>query len=159
SVGIAFAIPARTASEVIAQLKSGPVKRGWLGVRIQNVDEDTAASLGLGEAKGALVADVTTPSPAAEAGIKSGDTILTVNGAKIADSRDLARQIASFAPGTTVDVRIVRAQKEQNIQVKLGLLPSNQVIARQTPPGRPSQTELGQLGLTVQPATGESKEG
>src|SRR5262245_48353617 len=92
SVGIAFAIPARTASEVIAQLKSGPVKRGWLGVRIQNVDEDTAASLGLGEAKGALVADVTTPSPAAEAGIKSGDTILTVNGAKIADSRDLARQ-------------------------------------------------------------------
>jgi serine protease Do len=161
NVGIAFAIPARTASEVVNQLKSGgPVKRGWLGVRIQNVDEDTAASLGLNEAKGALVADVTTPSPAAEAGIKSGDTILSVNGVKIADSRDLARQIAAFAPGTKVDLNVLRAQKEVNIPVKLGLLPTAQEIARQSPGGRPSQpTELGQLGLTVTPATGPDAEG
>jgi serine protease Do len=161
SVGIAFAIPARTANEVVTQLKSGgSVKRGWLGVRIQNVDEDTAASLGLGEAKGALVAEVTNNSPASEAGIKSGDTILSVNGIKIADSRDLARQIAGFAPGTKVDVRILRAQKEQTVQVKLGLLPSTQEIARQGPSGRPSQpTELGQLGLTVAPATGANREG
>jgi serine protease Do len=161
SVGIAFAIPARTASEVVTQLKTGqPVKRGWLGVRIQNVDEDTAASLGLGEAKGALVAEVTSPSPAAEAGIKSGDTILTVNGVNVADSRDLARQIAAFAPGTTVDLKILRTQKEQTVPVKLGLLPSAQEIARQGPPGRPAQpTELGQLGLAVQPATGPGQEG
>jgi serine protease Do len=162
SVGIAFAIPARTANEVITQLKTGsPVKRGWLGVRIQNVDEDTAASLGLNEAKGALVADVTAPSPAAEAGIKSGDTILSVNGVKIADSRDLARQIAAFSPGTKVDVRILRAQKEQTIAVKLGLLPATQEVAKQGPGGgQPSQpTELGQLGLTVTPATGPDAEG
>jgi len=161
NVGIAFAIPARTASEVVNQLKSGgPVKRGWLGVRIQNVDEDTAASLGLNEAKGALVADVTTPSPAAEAGVKSGDTILSVNGVKIADSRDLARQIAAFAPGTKVDLNVLRAQKEMSIPVKLGLLPTAQEIARQSPGGRPSQpTELGQLGLTVAPATGPDAEG
>jgi serine protease Do len=161
SVGIAFAIPARTASEVITQLKTGaPVKRGWLGVRIQNVDEDTAASLGLNEAKGALVADVTTPSPAAEAGVKSGDTILSVNGVKISDSRDLARQIAAFAPGTKVDLRVLRAQKEMSVAVKLGLLPSPQEIAKQGPGGRPSQpTELGQLGLTVAPATGTDAEG
>jgi len=161
SVGIAFAIPARTASEVITQLKSGgSVKRGWLGVRIQNVDEDTAASLGLGEAKGALVAEVTNASPASEAGIKTGDTILSVNGVKIADSRDLARQIAGFAPGTKVDVRILRAQKEQTVQVKLGLLPSTQEIARPGPSGRPSRpTELGQLGLSVAPATGANREG
>jgi serine protease Do len=160
SVGIAFAIPARTAGDVIAQLKTGtPVKRGWLGVKIQNVDEDTAASLGLGEAKGALVADVQVPSPAAEAGIKSGDTILTVNGVRIADSRDLARQIAGFAPGTAVDVKVLRAQKEQTVQVKLGLLPPADELAKQMP-SRPSQpTELGQLGLTVQPATGQNKEG
>jgi serine protease Do len=160
SVGIAFAIPARTASEIVTQLKTGtPVKRGWLGVRIQNVDEDTAASLGLNEAKGALVADVTSPSPAAEAGVKSGDTILSVNGVRVADSRDLARQIAAFAPGTKVDLRVLRAQKEQTIPVKLGLLPSNQELARQAP-GRPSQsTELGQLGLTVAPATGPDAEG
>ncbi len=160
SVGIAFAIPATTASEVVNQLKSGgAVKRGWLGVRIQNVDEDTAASLGLGEAKGALVADVTTPSPAAEAGIKIRDTILSVNGVRIADSRDLARQIAGFAPGTTVEVRVLRGQKEQTIPVKLGLLPSTQEMAKQAP-SRPSQpTELGQLGLTVAPATGPDREG
>ncbi|HEY7549984.1 MAG TPA: trypsin-like peptidase domain-containing protein, partial [Hyphomicrobiaceae bacterium] len=161
SVGIAFAIPARTASEVVTQLKTGqPVKRGWLGVRIQNVDDDTAASLGLHEAKGALVAEVTSPSPAAEAGIKSGDTILTVNGVNVADSRDLARQIAGFAPGTTVDLKILRTQKEQTVPVKLGLLPSAQEIARQGPSGRPAQpTELGQLGLAVQPATGPGQQG
>jgi serine protease Do len=161
SVGIAFAIPARTASEVITQLKTGsPVKRGWLGVRIQNVDEDTAASLGLSEAKGALVADVTSPSPAAEAGVKSGDTILSVNGAKIADSRDLARQIAAFSPGTKVDLRLLRGQKEQNIAVTLGLLPTTQEVAKQGPGTQPSQpTELGQLGLTVAPATGPDAEG
>jgi serine protease Do len=161
SVGIAFAIPARTASEVVQQLKSGgAVKRGWLGVRIQNVDEDTAASLGLKEAKGALVAEVNGGSPAADAGIKSGDTVLSVNGAKVADSRDLARQIAAFAPGTTIELRVLRAQKEQTMPVKLGLLPSNQEIAKQGPAGRPSQpTELGQLGLTVAPATGPGQEG
>jgi serine protease Do len=161
NVGIAFAIPARTANEVVTQLKSGgAVKRGWLGVRIQNVDEDTAASLGLNEAKGALVADVTTPSPAAEAGIKSGDTILSVNGVKVADSRDLARQIAAFNPGTKVDLNVLRAQKEVSIPVKLGLLPSTQEIARQSSSGRSAQpTELGQLGLTVAPATGPDAEG
>ena len=162
SVGIAFAIPARTASEVVEQLKSsGSVKRGWLGVRIQNVDEDTAASLGLKEAKGALVAEVTVSSPAAEAGIKTGDTILSVNGAKIADSRDLARQIAGIAPGSKVDVRILRAQKEQTIAVKLGLLPSTQDLSKQQgPPGRQNQpTELSQLGFSVAPPTGQNREG
>jgi serine protease Do len=161
SVGIAFAIPSKTASEVVTQLKeTGSVKRGWLGVRIQNVDEDTAASLGLGEAKGALVAEVTVPGPAAEAGIKMGDTILSVNGAKIADSRDLARQVAGFAPGSKIDVRILRAQKEQTIGVKLGLMPSSQEVARQFPSTRPTQpTELQQLGLTVGPPTGPNREG
>jgi serine protease Do len=162
SVGIAFAIPARTASEVIKQLKeTGSVKRGWLGVRIQNVDEDTAASLGLKEAKGALVAEVTNGSPAADAGIKTGDTILSVNGNRISDSRDLARQIAAFEPGTKIDVRILRTQKEQTIQVKLGLMPSNQDIAKQGPPsGRGAQpSELQQLGLTVAPPTGQNRDG
>ena len=162
SVGIAFAIPARTANDVIKQLKeSGSVKRGWLGVRIQNVDEDTAASLGLKEAKGALVAEVTNGSPAADAGIKTGDTILSVNGNKISDSRDLARQIASFEPGSKIDVRILRTQKEQTIQVKLGLMPSTQDITKQGPsPGRGTQpTELQQLGLTVAPPTGQNRDG
>ena len=99
NVGIAFAIPAKTAAEVVTQLKSGgSVNRGWLGVKIQNVDEDTAASLGLNEPKGALVSEVTAGGPAADAGLKNGDAILSVNGNKVADSRDLARQIAGYAP-------------------------------------------------------------
>ena len=154
NVGIAFAIPAPTATDVVEQLKtSGSVKRGWLGVRIQSVDEDVAASLGLSEAKGALVNDVTTPGPAAEAGLKNGDTILSVNGTKINDSRDLARQIATFSPGTKVDVKVLRAQREQTIGVTLGSMPTNLELAKAEPPGRPSQgPEAAQLGLTVAPS-------
>lgn len=154
NVGIAFAIPAPTATDVVEQLKtSGSVKRGWLGVRIQSVDEDVAASLGLSEAKGALVNDVTTPGPAAEAGLKNGDTILSVNGTKINDSRDLARQIATFSPGTKVDVKVLRAQREQTIGVTLGSMPTNLELAKAEPPSRPSQgPEAAQLGLTVAPS-------
>ncbi|MFX7701396.1 PDZ domain-containing protein, partial [Acinetobacter baumannii] len=84
NVGIAFAIPAKTATEVIEQLKSkGSVSRGWLGVKIQNVDDDTAASLGLAEARGALVTDVTPDGPASGSGLKSQDAILQINTNKI----------------------------------------------------------------------------
>jgi serine protease Do len=163
NVGIAFAIPARTAGEVIAQLKnSGSVSRGWLGVKIQNIDEDTAASLGLNEAKGALVTEVTTPGPAADAGLQNGDAILAVNGTKVADSRDLARQIAGYAPNTKVDVRILRGQKEQTVPVKLGRFPTGKELARvesgRTEP-EPKGTEMDQLGLTVAPGTGADKDG
>jgi serine protease Do len=128
-------------------------------VRIQNINEEMAASLGLSEASGALVAEVQSPSPAATAGIKRGDTILAVNGVKIADSRDLSRQIAGFKPDTTVELKLMRAQKEQAVQVKLGLLPSAQELSKYAP-GRPTQpTELSQLGLSVAPVQGQSREG
>jgi len=165
NVGIAFAVPAKTARDVIEQLKAGGiVSRGWLGVKIQNVDEDTAASLGLNEPKGALVSEVTSNGPAAAAGIKAQDAILSVNNAKIADSRDLARKIAEFAPDTTVDVKVWRGSGEQVIKVKLGLFPtSSDEIAkleqgRSTP--QSSAMELEQLGLKLVPArTGGAKDG
>jgi serine protease Do len=161
NVGIAFAIPARTAAEVVGQLKSsGSVRRGWLGVKIQNIDEDTAASLGLGEAKGALITEVTAPGPAAEAGLKNGDAILAVNSQSVADSRDLARQIAGFSPNTKVDVKILRGQKEQTIPVKLGTFPSGKELAKAEQPSKePQATEMDQLGLTVAPGTGTNKDG
>ena len=109
---------------------SGSVSRGWLGVKIQNIDEDTAASLGLTEPKGALVTEVTARGPAADAGLKNGDAILSVNGNKVADSRDLARQIAGFSPNTKVDVRVLRGQKEQTVSVKLGKFPSGKELAK-----------------------------
>lgn len=157
NVGIAFAVPAKTVHDVVEQLKKGgAVSRGWLGVKIQNVDEDTAASLGLSEAKGALVSEVTAGGPAASSGIKSQDTILQVNGEKIADSRELARKIAEFAPDTMVDVKVWRNNSEQVVKVKLGLFPNSgdpmkpAVAEPQKPEGSP--LDLSQLGLTLMPA-------
>ena len=98
---------------------------------------------------------------AADAGLKNGDTILWVNGSKVADSRDLARQIAGFAPNTKVDVRILRGQKEQSIVVKLGKFPSGKELAKvesNTSPAEPKATEMDQLGLSVAPGSGPDKD-
>ncbi len=164
NVGIAFAVPAKTVKDVVEQLKAGgSVSRGWLGVKIQNVDDDTAASLGLTEAKGALVSEVTANGPAAAAGLKTQDTILQVNADKIADSRDLARKIAEFTPDTTVDVKVWRGNGEQTIKVKLGLFPnSGDPMKPAENEDKPSkdQMELSQLGLTLMPArNGGPKDG
>jgi len=166
SVGIAFAVPAKTVKDVVEQLKKGgSVSRGWLGVKIQNVDEDTAASIGLTDPKGALVSEVTSGGPAAAAGLKAQDAILSVNAEKIADSRDLARKIAEFSPDTTVDVKVWRNNGEQTIKVKLGLFPNSgdpMKPADQGPGEKPAQSslELSQLGLTLMPArNGTPKEG
>jgi len=166
NVGIAFAVPAKTATVVVEQLKSkGSVSRGWLGVKIQNIDEDTAASLGLADAKGALVNEVTPNGPAVAAGLKTQDAILSVNGQQIDDSRDLARKIAEFSPNTTVDVKVLRAGKEQVLKVKLGTFPnSREELAKleDVPAAKPSNnTEMGALGLTLAPAGGPTapKEG
>ena len=155
SVGIAFAIPSKTATEVIAQLKkSGSVSRGWLGVKIQNVDEDTAASLGLSEAKGALVTEVTPSGPSAAAGLKPQDAILQINADKIGDSRELARRIAEIAPNSMVDVKVWRNNAEQIVKVKLGTFPGAKEDASKPDPAKPSSSsiELSALGVTLLPA-------
>jgi len=163
NVGIAFAVPAKTATEVIDQLKkSGTVSRGWLGVKIQNIDEDTAASLGLAAAHGALVSEVTASGPASSAGLKARDAILAVNGEKVDDSRDLARKIAGYAPNTMVDVKIWRNSNEQSVKVKLGIFPTSSDEIAKLEEGSPTSenTELEQLGLTLAPAgAGGVKEG
>ena len=156
NVGIAFAVPARTATDVIEQLKkSGTVSRGWLGVKIQNVDDDTAAALGLKEPKGALVSEVTPNGPAAGSGLKVQDAILQVNTEKIADSRDLARKIADFSPDTTVDVKVWRNNGEQTVKVKLGKFPGSSDEIAKLEQGKQGDsqdgTELEQLGLTLAP--------
>ena len=160
NVGIAFAVPARTALDVIAQLKqSGSVSRGWLGVKIQNVDEDTAAAIGLADAKGALVSEVTPNGPASSSGLKVQDAIVQVNDAKISDSRDLARKIADYAPDTTVDVKVWRGNKEQVVKVRLGKFPGSAEEIAKLEQGKPASedpasTALEQLGLTLAPAKG-----
>ncbi len=169
NVGIAFAVPAKTVAEVVKQLKAGgTVSRGWLGVKIQNVDDDTAASLGLSEPKGALVSEVTADGPAAKSGLKTQDAILQINSDKIADSRDLARKIAELAPDTMVDVKVWRNNAEQTVKVKLGLFPNGAEAMLKgeggsgDDDGKPAAAslELSQLGLTLVPArTGGPKEG
>jgi serine protease Do len=160
NVGIAFAVPARTAQDVIEQLKkSGSVSRGWLGVKIQNVDEDTASALGLPEAHGALVSEITPNGPASSSGLKVQDAIISVNADKIADSRDLARKIADYAPDTTVDVKVWRGNKEETVQVKLGKFPGSTEEIAKLEEGKGGtdenggNTELEQLGLTLGPVT------
>ncbi len=152
SVGIAFDIPAATAQRVIGDLKDhGEVVRGWLGVQIQPITRDIADSLRLADAKGALVAEPQEGSPATLAGIKSGDAIITVDGKKVEDARNLSQIIAGYAPGTTVKLGIVRAGKDQTVEVKLGKLPTDQKMASADEPAKPaSVADLG-FALTVAP--------
>ena len=160
NVGIAFAIPAKTVNDVVEQLKkTGSVSRGWLGVKIQNVDEDTSAALGLTENKGALVSEITANGPAAGSGLKVQDTILQVNSDKISDSKDLARKIAELAPDATVELKVWRGGGEQTVKVKLGKFPgSSDEIAKleqgQAPDddSKDEGVEVEKLGMKLAPA-------
>ena len=154
SVGIGFAIPASTAENVIESLKeNGKVTRGWLGVQIQPVTEDIAESLGLEDAKGAIVADVTEDSPALSAGIKQGDTILKFNDKEIKDSRDLARKVAQVKPGDNVPVTLVRDGKTKEIEVEIGTMPAETKMgAKEDGEKSDKGVSLSGLGLKVVPA-------
>ena len=123
SVGIGFATPSATVVPVIEQLqKFGETRRGWLGVRIQNVDETIAESLGLGKARGALVAGVDERGPGKPAGLKSGDVIVKFDGKDVKDSRELPKIVAATPVGREVAVVVVRGGKEQELKVTLGRL-------------------------------------
>ncbi|MCK7611644.1 Do family serine endopeptidase [Roseibium sediminicola] len=150
NVGIAFAIPASTAQDVIMELKDdGTVVRGWLGVQIQNVTSDIAESLGLEEARGAIVAEAQENSPAQKAGLRSGDTILAVNGTEVEGPRELSKIIAAFEPDTTVDVTVWRDGKKQDIDVTLGRLQEQEQVASLQPEQAEETTSLDDLGLVL----------
>jgi len=154
SVGIAFAIPASTVNSVVAQLRDkGSVTRGWIGVQIQPVTAEIAESIGLKKAEGALVSDPQANGPAAKAGVEAGDVITAVNGVAVKDAKDLARQIGSIAPGTSIKLTLWHKDQEKNVAVSLGEMP-NQREARVTTPdtSTPHAGELPKLGLTLAPA-------
>ena len=128
NVGIGFAIPASVAQGVIAELmENGAVSRGWLGVQVQRVDEDIAASLGLDNADGAIISEVVPDSPADVAGLRSGDVILGVGDEIIKLPRGLSRRIASLDAGADSDIRIWRDGREQTVSVAIGELPLEEV--------------------------------
>ena len=140
SVGIGFATPAGTAGPVIEQLlKFGETRRGWLGVRIQNVDESIAESLGLGKARGALVSGVDEKGPSAGAGLKPGDVIVTFDGKPVPDSRELPKIVAGSPVGKPVDVVVIRDGKEMTRKVTLGRLEENDAkLAKVEEPEKPA---------------------
>jgi len=153
SIGIGFAIPSDTVKTVIAQLeKSGKVTRGWIGVQIQQVTPDIAESLGLKNPEGALVAEPQADSPAAKAGIQSGDVITAVDGQPVKNARELARKISSMAPGTSVKLGIWRTGAEKALTLALGELPNTRQARAKAEPDETSPGDLGRLGLSLAPA-------
>jgi serine protease Do len=154
SVGIGFDIPADTAKMVVAQLEqAGHVTRGWLGVQIQPVTPGIADGLGLKQAAGALVDEPQSGSPAAQAGIKSGDVITAVNGTPVKDARDLARSIGMMAPDSSVKLDIVRQGEQKTVSVTLAQMPSEQQQANADTGSAQPQSGVPHLGLQVAPAS------
>jgi serine protease Do len=130
SIGIGFATPSATVMPVIAQLEEfHETRRGWLGVRIQNVDDSIAESLGLGTARGALVAGIDDRGPAKPAGLQSGDVIVKFDNHEIKESRDLPKLVASLPVGKEVELVIVRKGQEITKTVKLGRLEDGEKVA------------------------------
>jgi serine protease Do len=147
NMGIGFAIPIDLVKDFLPELiKSGKVTRGWLGVSIQRVTPELAETLGIEKTQGALVANVFENSPAAAAGIKTGDVIIEYNGNKIAESNELPIQVARTKVGETVKVTVLRDKKQIPITVTLGELKEQEAVA-----SGPSQED--KLGLTVQNIT------
>ncbi len=154
SVGIGFAIPSALAKPVIDQIiKYGHTRRGWLGVRIQQVTDEIAESLALGHTRGALIASITPDGPAEKAKIQAGDIILEFNGHKIEHMRDLPRIVASAEIGTAGDIVLWRDGKEIKTKVTVGELEKAEedgLLA--TGPKSPAVgTKVDSVGLTIEP--------
>ncbi|MCE9522526.1 MAG: Do family serine endopeptidase [Alphaproteobacteria bacterium] len=162
SVGIGFAIPSSTIQRVVADLKrSGAVTRGWLGVQIQSLSEDSADALGLRDTNGALVGEVIDGSPAEKAGIKQGDVVLKMNGTPIKDNRDLSRKVAALQVGQTAAFTVWRDNKETSFNVTIAKRPGEDRVAGNIAPkggkdsAKAESADVADLGLglaTITPA-------
>jgi serine protease DegQ len=125
SLGIGFAIPAAAAQRVLEQIvKEGSVKRGWLGIEPQDLTPDLARAFGLDQTAGAIIAGVLREGPGAQAGLKVGDIVQTLNGKKVEDTTRLLARLASLEPGQRVTLGIVRGGKPQQLAAVLGVRPT-----------------------------------
>jgi serine protease Do len=151
NVGIGLAIPINMAKSIYEQLKeNGKVVRGYLGVKIGNLDSGVGEFYGASSDKGAMVAEVMDGSPAEKAGIKVDDIVVELQGEPVAGANELMNRVAMFKPGTDVDLTILRDGKKKEITVTLGTRPDTAELAA----GGESKTEE-QLGLRVQTLTKE----
>jgi serine protease Do len=147
--GIGFAIPISVVKEILPQLKTGKVIRGWLGIMIQDITPELAESFGTTETKGAMVGDVVADSPADKAGIKRGDIVKELNGKEIDNVHTLSRVVAGLAPNTTATLKIVRDGKQSEIKVSIGTMPDEGTEGKE-----PKKKETA-WGFTVQNLTPE----
>ena len=154
SVGIGFAIPSNLAKPIIAELKEqGRVDRGWLGVSIQPLTPDLTQGMGLTSDKGALVSSVQDNSPAAAAGIKSGDVVMRFGDHAIESPKDLSRAVADTVSGATVPVKVWRDGSEQTVEVKIAEMKEEVASAAQPgdESGAAASDTVDQLGATLAP--------
>lgn len=165
SIGIGFAVPTELALNVINQLREfGETRRGWLGVRIQPVTDDIAESLGMAEARGALVAGVIRGGPVDDGSIEAGDVIIRFDGKDVDDMRDLPRVVAESPIGKAVDVVVIRKGEEQTVKVTLGRLEGSEELASAATDGDSDAEALEQpvsvttLGMTLAELTDDVRE-
>jgi serine protease Do len=160
SVGIGFSIPTEVARDVITTLKEkGAVTRGWIGVSIQPVTPEIAESIGLKNARGALIAQPVRGGPAENAGLKAGDVITAIDGEKIETARELQRKIGALQPGKSVELTYLRNGVEKKVSLKLGTLPDQKEARADIGPGGRDGGTLADLGLEVAPASSRGRGG
>jgi len=153
NIGIGFAIPSNMARSVMDQLtKNGKVSRGRLGVQIQDITPELAQSLNLKDSRGVLVDSVDAGSPAEKAGVRVGDVITAVNGARTDDGNTLRNHIAATPPGTDVALTVLRDGHEETMHAKLIELKADEDAAASEVGGN-KESGGGQLGVTVEPVT------
>lgn len=158
-MGLSFAVPIDLAKNVVEQLKSrGRVSRGWLGVMIQDVTKDLAASFGMNNPRGALIAKVLKGSPGDQAGIKVGDIILSYNGKDLATSADLPPLVGESLVDATSTIRILRDGKEQELKVTIGELPEDDEIPKFGSVTKDDNLPPNRLGLEVRDLTSNERE-
>ncbi|MCA1583256.1 MAG: DegQ family serine endoprotease [Acidobacteria bacterium] len=154
NIGIGFAVPANMARHVMDQLvKSGTVRRGMLGVTVQNITAEMAKSLGLEQTTGAIVSDVQPGSAAAKAGLEQGDVILAVDGKPVDSSNSLRNHVAPLGPEASVKLTLVRSGEKRDVSVTLAELPGERADGRG--PRSAAEESAGGHGLSVQPLTPE----
>ncbi|MBC8050492.1 MAG: Do family serine endopeptidase [Chitinophagales bacterium] len=155
SIGIGFAVPSNTVSQVVAQLrKYGETRRGWLGVRIQTVGDDIAESVGLPLTGGALIASVTPEGPAAKAGIKVGDIILNFDGLDVTELRGLPRIVAQTEVGKQVEIKLWREGESKTLKARIERLDEGEVVPKvKKSEVKPNAQYV--MGLALSPMTDE----
>lgn len=156
SIGLSFAIPVNVVRNVINQLKEdGSVTRGWLGVTIQNVDRNLGESFGLDRPRGALISQIAADGPAAKSGLEPGDIIIEFDGEAIETSADLPHVVGLIAPGSEVDVLIVRNRKQKTLEVEVGGLDADDSADQAYRNGDGDDERGGRLGIVVEEAPEE----